>query len=140
VTVLDTDVLSGLMKPEPDLALGAWINRQPTGSIWTTAITIFEIRFGIDLLPTGRRKDQLELAFARTLKEDLRERVLDFDSDSAREAGAMAARRQLAGRPVEFHDMEIAGIVAVHRATLATRNTRHFENLGIEVVNPWARV
>ena len=135
--ILDTDVVSGLMKPEPDLSLGGWMNRQPPESIWTTAITVFEIRFGIEVLPTGRRKDQLEIAFARSLKEDLQERILDFDRDAAREAGTMAARRQLAGRPLDFRDLEIAGIAAARRATLATRNTRHFSDLGIDLIDPW---
>jgi len=113
------------------------MNRQPPESIWTTAITVFEIRFGIEVLPTGRRKDQLEIAFARSLKEDLQERILDFDRDAAREAGTMAARRQLAGRPLDFRDLEIAGIAAARRATLATRNTRHFSDLGIDLIDPW---
>jgi predicted nucleic acid-binding protein len=137
VIILDTDVVSGLMKPVPDLLLGEWMNRQPSESIWTTAITIFEIRFGIELLPAGRRKDQLEIAFVRSLKADLQEHIVDFDRDAAHEAAAMAARRQAIGRPIEFRDIEIAGIVASRRATLATRNMRHFEGLRIELVNPW---
>ena len=136
--ILDTDVVSGLMRPEPDVALGKWLNGQPAQSIWTTAITVFEIRFGIDLLPVGRRKHQLEISFAHSLAEDLRERILDFDHDAAQEAARMAAHRPLAGKRVEFRDVEIAGIVASRRATLATRNTRHFEGLGIDLIDPWA--
>ena len=136
--ILDTDVLSGLMRPVRDVELGGWINQQPVESIWTTAITFFEIRFGIDLLPQGRRRTLLETSFARCFQEDLQEHIVDFDREAAREAASMSARRQLAGRPVEIRDIEIAGIVAAHHATLATRNVRHFENLGIEVVNPWA--
>jgi toxin FitB len=138
VIILDTDVLSGLMKPRPDEVLGKWVNEQPAYSVWTTAITVYEIRFGIDLLTTGRRKQQLEAAFARCLQDALQERILDFDRESANLAGAISARQRLAGTPLDFRDLEIAGIVAAHRATLATRNTRHFANLGIGVVNPWA--
>jgi hypothetical protein len=138
VIILDSDVLSGLMRPVPDILLGAWMNRQPPESVWITAITIFEIRFGIDLLPTSRRKNQLEISFARCVQEDLQERILDFDREAARTAGEMAARRQLGGRAVEIRDIEIAGIVATRRATLATRNIRHFANLGIDLVDPWA--
>lgn len=125
------------MRPVPDRALGGWINQQPREDIWTTAVTIFEIRFGIESLPVGRRKEQLEISFARTIIDDLRERVVDFNREAATIAGALAAHRRSVGRPVDVRDIEIAGIVACQRATLATRNTRHFENLGIEVVNPW---
>jgi hypothetical protein len=125
------------MRPDPNFALVAWMNRQPAESVWTTAVTIFEIRFGIELLPDGRRKYQLEASFTHCLKEDLHERVLDLDRDAAHRAAAMAAQRTLGGRPLDFRDVEIASIVASRRATLATRNTRHFENLGIELINPW---
>ena len=135
--ILDTNVLSVLMKRGTEFTVDNWLDRQNAELLWTTTITVFEIRFGIDLLASGRQKQQLEIAFARCLKDDLQERILDFDRDAAREAATMAARRQLAGRPVEFRDMEIAGIAAARRAPLATRNTRHFENLGIELVDPW---
>jgi predicted nucleic acid-binding protein len=137
VIVLDTNVFSVLMRREPDATLTEWMNQQPIGSVWTTSITILEIRFGIDLLPVSRRRVQLEMAFARNLKEDLQERILDFDREAAYGAAALAARRQLTGRPIEFRDMEIAGIIASRRATLATRNTRDFEDLGIELIDPW---
>lgn len=135
--VLDTNVFSVLMRREPDAILTEWMNQQPIGSVWTTSITILEIRFGIDLLPAGRRRVQLEMAFARNLKEDLQERILDFDREAAYKAAALAAQRQLVGKPIEFRDIEIAGIVASRRATLATRNTRHFEDLGIDLIDPW---
>jgi toxin FitB len=137
VIILDTNVLSALMKRGTEFTVDNWLDRQNAELLWTTTITVFEIRFGIDLLASGRQKQQLEIAFARCLKDDLQERIFDFDRDAAREAATMAARRQLAGRPVEFRDMEIAGIAAVRRATLATRNTRHFENLGIGLIDPW---
>jgi toxin FitB len=137
VIVLDTNVLSALMMRGTEFLVDHWLDRQDAESLWTTAITVFEIRFGIDRLASGRQKQQLEAAFARSLEADLQERILDFDRDAAHEAAAMAARRQAIGRPVEFRDLEIAGIVASRRATLATRNMRHFEGLRIELVNPW---
>ena len=103
--ILDTNVLSALMKRGIEFTVDNWLDRQNAELLWTTTITVFEIRFGIDLLASGRQKQQLEIAFARCLKEDLHERILDFDRDAALEAGTMAARRQLAGRPVEFRDM-----------------------------------
>ncbi len=134
--VLDTDVLSALMRREHDPVIVAWLDQQPSESVWTTAITVFEVRFGLAHLVPGRRRRQLEAAFARSLVEDFQGRVLPFDEDAAQEAAARAAERRAAGRPVDFRDVEIAGIVAVRRATLATRNTRHFEGLGIKLVNP----
>ncbi len=125
------------MKRGTDFTVDNWLDRQLAELLWTTSITVFEIRFGIDLLASGRQKQQLEIAFANCLEDDLKGRVLDFDREAAREAGTMAARRQLAGRPLDFRDIEIAGVVASRRATLATRNTRHFEDLGIELIDPW---
>jgi predicted nucleic acid-binding protein len=138
VIVLDTNVLSALMRRDPDALAVAWLDGQPGESIWTTAVTVFEIRFGLELLPPGRRRRQLEAAFSRALAEDFEGRVLPFDEDAAREAAARAAERRSAGKPVDFRDVEIAGIVAARRATLATRNVRHFQGLGIGVVDPWA--
>lgn len=125
------------MKRGTDFTVDNWLDRQLAELLWTTSITVFEIRFGIDLLTSGRQKQRLEIAFASCLEDDLKGRVLDLDRDSAREAGTMAAHRQLAGRPLDFRDIAIAAIVASRRATLATRNARHFENLGIDLINPW---
>jgi toxin FitB len=138
VIVLDTNVLSGLMEPD-DSRVVAWLDKQPPESIWTTAVTIFEIRFGLGLLPSGRRKRQLGDAFEKVLHEDLEGRILPFDHEAADEAANRAAERRAIGKPLDFRDIEIAGIVASRRATLATRNVRHFRDLGIEFVDPWAR-
>lgn len=136
--VLDTNVLSALMRREPDPAVVAWLDEQPGESIWTTAITVFEVLFGLELLARGRRRRQLEVAFSVAMTEDFEGRILPFDHDAAREAATRAAARRAAGTPVDFRDIEIAGIVSARRATLATRNVRHFEGLGIAVVDPWA--
>jgi predicted nucleic acid-binding protein len=106
--------------------------------VWTTAITVFEIRFGLELLAPGRRRRQLEAAFMRALEEDFEGRILSFDDEAAAEAARRGAQRRAAGKSVDFRDVEIAGIVAARRATLATRNVRHFRDLGIELVDPWA--
>ena len=135
--VLDTNVVSALMRRDPDAIAVSWLDRQPPESVWTTAVTVFEVCFGLELLPPGRRRRRLEEAFARALVEDFEGRVLAFDQVAAREAGAIAAKSRRAGRLVEIRDVQIAGIVAARRATLATRNTRHFDTLGITIVNPW---
>ncbi|TMA45031.1 MAG: type II toxin-antitoxin system VapC family toxin [Deltaproteobacteria bacterium] len=137
--VLDTNVLSAVMRREPDPIVVAWLDRQPSESLWTTVVTIFEIRFGLELLAPGRRRRQLEGAFTRAVQEDFQGRILPFDQEAAQEAARRAAERRAAGKSVDFRDIEIAGIVSVRRATLATRNIRHFQSLGIGVVDPWAK-
>jgi len=135
--VLDTNVLSALMRKAPEVAVVTWLDRQPAESVWITSITLFEARLGLALLPKGRRRRGLEVAFGRLLEQDLENRVLDFDSAAATEAASLAAERQKAGRPVDMRDTQIAGIALARRATLATRNVRHFADLKVPVVNPW---
>lgn len=135
--ILDTNVLSSLMRKAPDAPVVAWLDRQPSESVWITSITLFEARLGLALLPRGRRQRTLEAAFARLLEEDLENRVLDFDTAAATEAALLAADRQRAGRPVDMRDTQIAGIALARRATLATRNVRHFGDLKVAVVDPW---
>ncbi len=135
--VLDTNVLSALMQERPNLAVVAWLDRQPAESIWTTSITVFESRLGLALLPKGRRRQRLEASFDRLLEEDLENRVLAFDTVAAAQAAHLAALRRMAGRPVDMRDTQIAGIALARRATIATRNQRHFEDLTVSVVNPW---
>ncbi len=135
--ILDTNVLSALMRTTPDEAVVRWLDRQPAESIWITSITLFETRLGLALLPRGRRRQSLEAAFDRLLEEDLENRVLDFDRAAATASAALAALRQRAGRPVDIRDSQIAGIALARRAALATRNVRHFQDLDIEVIDPW---
>ncbi len=137
--VLDTNVLSAMMRLDVDPVVVAWLDRQTPESIWTTAVTVFEVRFGLELLPPSRRRRQLEEAFARCLKDDFEDRILPFDDEAARAAASRAASRQRVGKKMEFRDIEIAGIVSSRHAKLATRNTRHFEDLGIELVDPWEK-
>lgn len=125
------------MRKEPVTSVVRWLDRQPTESVWITSITLFEARLGLALLPKGRRQQTLETAFTILLKEDLENRVLDFDSAAATEAASLAAQRQKAGRLVDMRDTQIAGIALARRATLATRNVRHFADLDVPVVNPW---
>lgn len=135
--ILDTNVLSTLMNSRPDVAVVAWLDRQPTESIWITSITVFESRLGLALLPDGRRRQLLEAAFEQIVAADLNDRVLDFDRGAAAAAAALAADRQRAGKPVDMRDTQIAGIAVSRRATLATRNVRHFADLQVPVVDPW---
>lgn len=136
--LLDTNVVSALMRRDPETAVVAWLDEQPAESIWTTSITVFEVQTGLELLEPGRRRQQLEDAFAQLLADELQGRVQPFDQPAAVVAGRIAAERQRAGRTLEIRDVQIAGITAVRKATLATRNIRHFDSLGIDLVNPWS--
>jgi predicted nucleic acid-binding protein len=136
--VLDTNVVSAMMRRDVDTKIRDWLDSLPPESIWVTTITIFEVRFGIEVLSKGRRRQQLEDDFVQTIAEDFQGRVLDLDQAAAETAGSICAQRRLRGRPIEMRDTLIAGIVVSRRAELATRNLRHFEDLEIAVVDPWA--
>ena len=135
--ILDTNVLSALMRQAPELPVVHWLDRQQADSVWITSVTQFEVRLGLAVLTKGKRRRALEAAFARLLSEDLEDRVLAFDGAAATDAAFLAAERKKAGRPVDFRDTQIAGIALSRRATLATRNTRHFHDLRVPVVDPW---
>src|SRR5512139_1617474 len=120
--LLDTNVLSALMRDTPDPAVVHWLDNQPAESIWTTSVTVFEIRTGIELLTPSRRRKRLDEMFAQLLSEDLDGRVQSFDLAAAIAAGTVAASQQRSGRSVEIRDMQIIGIAASRRATIATRN------------------
>ena len=135
--ILDTNVISALMRKGVDPVVVAWLDGQPTESIWITAVTVFEVHFGLELIAPGRRRRQLESAFARALDEDFEGRILPFERNAAQAAALIAARQRQAGRPIEIRDAQVAGIAAARRATVATRNTRDFVDLGITLVDPW---
>jgi toxin FitB len=138
VIILDTNVLSAVMRREPDPLVVRWLDARPAESFWLTAVTVLEIRFGLELLSAGRKRRELEDAFATALEQTFDGRVLPLDQAAADAAGRIAARRRGAGRPVEIRDVQIAGIAASRKGTLATRNVRHFAGLGIPLADPWA--
>ena len=135
--VIDTNVLSALMREVPEQPVVEWLDRQAAESIWITSITLFEARLGLALLPKGKRRNALEAAFDKLLVEDLEGRVLDFDRSAAEAAAQLAAGRQREGQTIDMRDTQIAGIVIARRAELATRNVRHFSGLNVDVINPW---
>ena len=135
--LLDTNVISALMQREVDRVVVAWLDSQPPESVWTTSITVLEIRLGLEILASGRRRQSLEEAFQRMIEEDFEGRVVPFDEIAAQSAARFAARRR-AGRTIEIRDVQIAGIAAARKATIATRNVRHFEGLGPELIDPWS--
>ena len=135
--ILDTNVLSALMQQTPDRHVIEWLDRQPRTSIWTNSVTILEIRFGLQIMMTGKRRSLLMQAFETAL-EAMGNRIASFDTAAATAAAELMAARQKRGRPGDLRDTMIAGIVLAHRATLATRNTGHLEDLSVPVVNPWS--
>jgi toxin FitB len=135
--VLDTNVLSALMQVAPDETVSHWLDRQPRDSIWITSVTVMEIRFGLQAMSPGRKQAALKNALVILLEEKIQERIVPFDIDAAERAAELMAARKLLGRPIEYRDTMIAGIVMSRNATFATRNTAHFADLGSRVVNPW---
>lgn len=135
--ILDTNVISALMRRRPDPLVRDWLDRQPGESVWTTSITVLEVRTGLESLDPGDRRTALEQAFDALLRSDLEERILGFDVAAANVAWAIAGARRRAGRTIEVRDIQIAGIARVRHATLATRNARHFEGLGLALADPW---
>jgi len=135
--VLDTNVISALMQKEPEKPVVKWLDAQPTASVWITAITVMEIRFGLQTMPKGRRQEALIGAFEMMLKNMIEGRIASFDAEAGIQAAELMAQRKRKGRPAEVRDTMIAGIVLANRATLATRNTQHFEDLPLTVTNPW---
>ena len=134
--ILDTNVLSALMRQTTDRAVVEWLDGQPRASIWTSSITILEIRFGLEILPGGKRRSFLIQAFDSVL-EKIGQRVACFDEEAARQASELMAARHRKGRPEDLRDTMIAGIVLAHHATLATRNTSHFSDISASLINPW---
>jgi predicted nucleic acid-binding protein len=135
--LLDTDVLSALMRDEPDPVVVGWLDKQAPERIWTTAVSAFEVRFGLARMAEGRRRQALEQAFEALLRDDLSGRVAPVDRVAAEAAGRLAARREAAGQTVDLWDTLIGGIALAHRAAVATRNVRHFTDLDTDVLDPW---
>ncbi|MGH9321783.1 MAG: type II toxin-antitoxin system VapC family toxin [Vicinamibacteria bacterium] len=135
--VLDTNVVSELMKPEPAGEVLSWMGGAPAASFYTTSITQAEILHGILLLPAGRRRRAIEATATAMFREDFPGRVLAFDEDSAPPYAQIATERRKAGRPISQFDAQIAAIARSRKAVLATRNVSDFEGCGIEIINPW---
>jgi predicted nucleic acid-binding protein len=137
VILLDTNVISALVRPEPDQTVKSWLDSQTPESMWTTSISVYELRFGVELLAFGRRRQLLEEALEQLLKDDFDGRVIPFDEPAAQAAGRIGAARRQLGRTIEIRDVQIAGIATARKAAVATRNIRHFEGLGIPLIDPW---
>lgn len=134
--ILDTNVLSALMLRVPDRTVVGWLDRQPPMSVWITSVTLFEIRFGLEVMPPGKRRTELSHDL-ESLLSSIDHRIASFDTEAAQHASALMALRRLKGRPRELRDTMISGIVLAHHATLATRNISHFDDISAPLINPW---
>lgn len=137
MVILDTNVLSALMRERPDELVVAWLDDQPRTSVWTTSITLLEIRFGLQLMAAGKRRSRIIELFDTIVTQQLEGRIASFDGSAAEHASMLMAARQKKGRPAELRDTMIAGIALARHATLSTRNSRHFDDVSIPIVNPW---
>ena len=135
--LLDTNVVSEVMRPAPAQAVLDWFAGQTAADLYLPAIVEAELRFGILLLPDGKRRNGLSAALEGMVEEDFRDRILPFDSAAARSYAVIAVQRRRTGRAVKEADCQIAAIAASKGAALATRNVRDFEGAEIEILNPW---
>jgi len=138
VTLLDTNVLSEFMRPQPADAVTAWLDRLPAEQVWISAISFAEIMLGLALMPAGKRQAALALAAQAMFEEDFVGRCLPFDERAAFHYAVIVARRTQAGRPISTEDAQIAAISLANNLILATRNVSDFEGIdGMKIINPW---
>lgn len=135
--VLDTNVLSELVRPVPEPKVLAWVEAQSMDALFSTAISRAEMLYGVRILQDGRRRESLLREVEAIFSTDMAGRVLPYDEAAADAHAEIAAQRRVLGRPSSQSDLMIAGIVRSHGATLATRNTRDFQDCGIALVDPW---
>ena len=135
--LLDTNVVSELMRTSPTPAVEAWIADHPVQDLFFSAVGESELRYGAAIMPTGRRRDSLLSDIETMLHAAFENRILPFDSSAARAYAVIAAKHRFAGRAVAPADCQIAAIARAHGMAVATRNTRDFEDMGIDVYNPW---
>jgi predicted nucleic acid-binding protein len=135
--VLDTNIISELMRPFPSTKVMNWIDQQDATRLVVTTITIAEIGYGLHALPKGKRRESLEESFARTMAEGFAHRILPFDEKAAHVYGHIMARRKSLGQPLSIADGQIASIARAYTADLATRNVKDFVHCELELIDPF---
>lgn len=135
--ILDTNVLSELMKSQPDKSVVRWIGEHKAASLFITTLTQAEILYGLEILPAGKRRTAIKKAAKAMFELDFAGRILPFDIKAAQLFATIVAQRRKIGRPISQIDAQIASITRSHDATLTTRNVDDFEECGIEIINPW---
>ena len=135
--ILDTSVVSELMRTSPDSSVTAWIAKHPVEDLFFSAVGEFELRYGVSIMLIGRRGETLVSEIETMLQAAFENRILPFDSRAARVYAVLAAKRRFAGRAVAPANRQIAAIARARGMAVATRNVWDFENMGIDVYNPW---
>jgi toxin FitB len=135
--ILDTNVLSELLRPSPARQVEAWLSAQDGTQVYFTTIGEAELRHGVAIMPAGKRRAELSNAIEGMLSDDFRDRILPFDRAAARAYAAIAAERRAAGRPISQFDCQICAIARANDAVIATRNTADFDGCGVVLVDPW---
>lgn len=135
--LIDTNVISELMRATPAPSVLNWFSTQDPTTLYLSAVTEAELRTGIAILPAGQRREGLKAALDATIAEDFERRILPFDTDAAKTYAEIAAGRRSAGRPITDADCQIAAIARTTGMPVITRNTRDFEGCGVDVINPW---
>ena len=138
--LLDTIVVSELIRKAPEPAVEAWAAKRPREDLFFSAVGETELRYGAAILPAGRRRETLVVDIERMLRDAFEARVLPFDSDAARAYADIAAARRFAGRPLAPADCQIAAIARSRGMAVATRNVRDFVDTGVDVIDPWESV
>lgn len=135
--ILDTNVLSELIRQAPNLGVVTWLDELPASEVFTTAITAAELLYGVTRLPEGQRKTALTAAVHELIRDDFAGRVEPFDAHAAEHYAILATERERLGRPISVADAQIAAICLSRHGTLATRNIKDFTDTGLDLVNPW---
>jgi toxin FitB len=135
--VLDTNVVSELMRVSPDPKVLAWIDRQNSDTLYLTSTIAAELLHGVARLPTGIRKRNMSQELSLFLEQDFANRILPFDLSSAHNYAELLSSREAVGRPIDALDAQIAAVCIQHAATLVTRNQKHFVDLGLDLIDPW---
>lgn len=135
--ILDTNVISEMLRPAPDAGVEAWLEAQDGSDLYLTAITAAELRRGVSVLPKGRRRTLIDHAVEGVLTQDFAERILPFDAAASVMYALIAEERRAAGRPISQSDAQIAAIARSLAVPVATRNLSDFQGCGIHLVDPW---
>ncbi len=135
--ILDTNIISEIMRPAAEERVMAWLRKQPLNLLATTAVTVAEIRYGLGRLPEGQRRRNLEERFRSFLTRGFYDRIMAFDAAAAEAYSLIVVERERAGRPIDAFDAMIAAIARMNGASVATRDVSGFEGCGVDIINPW---
>ncbi len=135
--ILDTNILSEMMRPQPNQQVIQWLNQQPSTELFISSISIAEIEYGLYIMPQGKRKQQLQVRFNQFIERAFQYRVVNFDDKAAKIYGKVMGEGRRNGHPMSVPDGQIAAMALSHQAMIATRNTKDFDTCGAVLINPF---